>query len=315
MVKIYTICDTNIPFEMVSVTDAIINLSLLIKDCEVICYDWNQALQHKLDADNSTDAIYLADIGKAQHAGISSQEIRNLYPNGKIVVLASDTHAYQDKYQWGNPTDIDLHLDLMPQFAALWHHRGLKTDVWKWTISSHLYKTLTELSVKVEYPNKKYDFIGVYHPYTIQNYRKEMIDYLQDNGYSFTRGNGNGHNDNQLSDLFEYYQNSWFTLGTTSHNDQRYTKIGSMKGFRDWIGPCLNCPLIYDSHPNVVQLFDTQIPLYRYGDFKEITNICDYYKNNIGEYENLIKTQKEWALNNTIDKQLFNLLMKHKIII
>jgi hypothetical protein len=146
-------------------------------------------------------------------------------------------------------------------------------------------------------------------------YRAEMTKYIKECGYTFSQGGGTGHNDGNLEKIYRKYISSWFTLGTTSHNRPELTKEGTMKGFRDWIGPILNSLLIYDNHPNIIKLFPVDyIPLYSYGKFDEILNIVDQLKKDTWLYKFFLSQQKKWAIDNTIDKQLYKLLLKHNFI-
>lgn len=313
--KIYNITN-EIPFEHVSVNWGIQGLAKYFP-CEIITLTQNQLLQGKIDADSS-NCLLITPIGHPQHAGKSLLDIKTWFPNSKIITLGCDTQYYQTNnlgFQWGNPHEIDLILDLMPPYVELFQNQGYKADLWIWSTSDRLLNNLKHLSPTIDYTRKINTFIGVYHPATIlSGYRYELIQYITKQGLSFTRGNGCGHEDNHLEDLWDCYLDSWLTLGTTSHNNNHWNHLGLMKGFRDWVGPVLNCPLIYNKHPNIEKIFGKiLIPLYNFDNFDDLISLANILIENRDVYEDLLKLQKQWVDNNTIDKQLFNLLQKHEL--
>ena len=326
MTKIYTVTDFTVPFGVVSINYAIENLVNYIPNCTVKTYNLREEfIPHKIDIDVDNDVIFLCEVGYCIDAGLTTSDIFKYYPNGKIVILGCDTQyfMFQEKhFQWHNPHEVDLTLDLMPQCVDVFKEHNITADLWMWTVSDSLLQLLKlNYGNIVDYDRKKYNFIGVYGPWTISNkdcYRHHMVNYITDNGLTFTRGNGNGFNDKDLGNLYCQYLNSWLTLGTTSHNNPFLTRMGGMKGFRDWIGPLLHCPVIYDSHENIQKLFcpNNKIPLYNYDKFDEIVKLGRYYSdiNNRKEYEELIAIQTRWSFNNTIDKQLYRLLTQYNII-
>lgn len=320
--KIYTVTDFDVPFEVVSVNYGIEGLSKYIKDCAVHTISFSDMKLRKINRDESNDVLFIFEIGYPQHAGLTAKDLRKWFPNAKFITLCCDTMYYiKNNLPLQLPDqkeEIELTLELNSNCRFWFDEKGIKNDLWMWTISDKLIDELMVLAGPLDFSIKDNDFIGVYHPCSISNvgsYRNNMIKYIKDNGYTFSQGGGTGHNDGNLEKIYRKYISSWFTLGTTSHNRPELTKEGTMKGFRDWIGPILNSLLIYDNHPNVKELFPLHIiPNYEYGDFEKILKLAKILKEEKKLYLTILKSQKQWAKDNTIDKQLYRLLVKHNIV-
>lgn len=319
--KIYTITDFDVPFEVVSVNYGIEGLSKYIKDCEVHTISFADLKARRINREEDS-CLFIFEVGYPQHANLTTKDLRQWFPNARFITLCCDTMYYivnnlptQLKDQ---KEEVELTLEINPNCQYWFDEKGIKNDTWMWTISDKLLEELTQLSnPQVDFTIKDNDLIGVYHPcsFAQPGYRSNMIKYIKEHGYSFSQGGGTGHNDGNLEKIYRKYMSSWFTLGTTSHNNPKFTANGTMKGFRDWIGPILNCLLIYDNHPNVQKLFPLDIiPNYEYGNFEQILNIVDSLKEDTFTYLNLLRMQKDWAKNNTIDKQLVKILTKYNFI-
>src|SRR5690606_26670343 len=141
------------------------------------------------------------------------------------------------------PGLIDLHFEIMPQSIDWLKENGAPlVERWIWTTSDYLITKTQDYLRDYPIPGKDYDFIGVYHPGTISNvgsWRHSMVQFVTEKGYKFTQGGGTGHDDSDLSRLFDHYRRSLTTIGTSSHNRPELTRLGCCKGFRDVLGPLL----------------------------------------------------------------------------
>lgn len=321
MINILAITEYDKPFVYLTTGQAFKNLSSYI-DCTVTILDfrhWFQSIRQQSIKANDIDLLICESV-YIELNRFTITFLRSIYPNAKIVVLGSDTIYYittgkNNGYQFDSPLEVDLFLEKMDVCIEEYQKRGVNVDSWMWTASDEL---LDYIEAKDKYytQEREFDFIGVYHPISINNigsYRQRMVQYLTDHGYKFTQGGGTGHEDQNYDRLFSHYRRSWFTLGTTSHNNPLFH---SMKGFRDWIGPAMGALLIYDDYPDVIKKFHggTLVPTYPYEDFKAITEIADYYKNDLEAFNSLLELQKKWARANTIEKQLHKLFLEHHII-
>ncbi len=314
--KIYGIFDYSLMFIGSTLGWAVENLDKYIKNCEVKVYPYEDLKTRRIELDYDQDIIFLFEIGNPQHCRVSTQDLRKVYPHAKFVCFCSDTMYYQvnNLPRQMDPNGIDLHLELVPQCIDKFKEDGIDAELWMWTGSDRLFELATQYKSENWY-NKQYDFIGVYGPWTIDNkecWRHNAVEYIKNQGYTFTQGGGNGWGDIDLGRLFQAYMDSYITLGTTSHNRPELTKLGTQKGFRDWLGPILGNLLIYDNHPNIMNIFNKDeniVPTYDYDNFQTILN-C--YDRNVDEeiYSTLVEKQKLFAINNTIDKQLVRIFLK-----
>ncbi len=326
MLKIISFVDWDIGFVFSTLGWSIEGLKNYL-NCEVKLYSYNELRQRTFDSDTD-NLVLIFEAGMPGHSNWTIKQLREKYINCKIVALASDTCYYMANNLEGqlDYSDIDLTLELMPNCFDWLKNKGANVDLWKWTISERLYnyaqsfKSVYNRSrYNLNYEIKEHDFIGVYNPGSIENpecWRHHAVKYIKDNKMTFTQGAENtGHSDTNFERLFENYLKSKFCLGTTSHNRAELTKLGCMKGFRDWIAPVLDCLLIYDDHPNIMSVFnqDNIIPTYKYDDLTTLSKVYEEYWLN-EKYFDLLGRQKEWTINNTIERQLVELMLKHKIL-
>jgi len=277
-------------------------------DLPIVIYDQKEIADNKIVPDTS-QVLIIAEAGCFQHAGWSLEKVKGYFPNSKIVLLAADTNIYlfiHKKHQV-NFNLVDLWLDLDTRCIEYYQNLGIQADQWMWTISDWFIDYIKKFCFTLD--AKSYDFIGVYHIASMnEGYRSELIKYLQSQNLSFTNGGGNGHEDNDIDRLLNYYFHSHITLGTTSHNIGR--DFRTPKGFRDWIGPFTGAPLIYDNYPMIMKCYKNVVPYYEYENFDSIIKLYNQYKND----KTLIQVQQAWATNNTIDKQLYRILQKYELI-
>jgi hypothetical protein len=276
-------------------------------DCNIIIYDQEDIAQGKMSPDDD-EVIIIFEAGCFQHAGISLQKLKEYFPNSKIIPLSADgnIHLFLRGQHQLDYRFVDLWLDLDPRCVKIYRELGINADQWMWTISDWFIDYIKQFAYTLE--TKTYDFIGVYHIASMDaGYRAELIKYIENCNLCFTNGGGNGHDDNDIDRLLNHYFHSHITLGTTSHNIPNFR---TPKGFRDWIGPFTGAPLIYDDHPVIMDCYQDVVPYYRYDDFRSIIELYNKYKGD----QDLLQKQQYWAINNTIDKQLYRMLQKYEII-
>jgi hypothetical protein len=323
--KIYSIVDWEVPCTFATMGWGVEGLSNYL-NCEIKIYSYDELKQRKIDIDTSNDAMLVFEIGNPQHAGLNTQHLRQWFPNGKLIALCGDTQYYQfnNLQPQIDPNGIDLHLELTLSGVEWLQSKGAKVDWWKWGISEKLidfavnYKHALLKTREFCKENKTIDFIGVYHPCTLQNqegWRYNAVTFLQKNGYTFTNGGGDGHYDKDFYRLFNHYISSWFTLGTTSHNRPEITRNQSAKFFRDELGPMLDSLLIYNECELTKRTFGSDIVPYY--DYDNNQTIIDLYKKlfETEKYYELLDKQKSWVIENSFERLLIRKLVEHKIIV
>lgn len=315
--KILSITEKNKPFVYLCVGKAVENLPNLI-DCESTVLDVNEWIpESNPDIDLFIcEAVYLSPAFK----NITIPQIKELYPNAKVVVLGSDTIYYTTTgtnhgYQINYPQDCDLFLETMYEPQAIYYRNQVRVDHWDWSISQWTIDYLEKFEPK-SWNNREYDFISVLSPHTIareDSYRNRMVKSIEDAGLTFTQGGGNGMSDEDIDRLLQSYCNARVCLGTSSHDNPNFF---GRKGFRDAIAPFLDSVLIYDDFEDVVKdyLVGGIMPMYGYGNFEELPWILEYLNNNPTHRKFYIEKQKEFFRKNTIDIQLVERLNKHGII-
>lgn len=282
---------------------------------ETIIYDREDFLNNRIEP-TKEEVVFIFEAGTPQHAGYSMEKMKNYFPNSRFIALSSDAVIYKDvlKYDQLDYNYVDILLDV--EDKALDYLKGkysrLICDKWMWTISGWLFNEATDYALqhghcalrKIE---KEFDFICV--AIFAGDYRQRLRQYLEYSGFKFTNGGGNGHEDNDLQRLFRYYSLSRWTLGTTSHNNPA---IRGMKGFRDWLGPVLGAPLIYDNYNQVMAAYGSIVPYYEYTDFSSITTTVNRFSEE--QRMELAYDQWEWIRFNTIEEQLFKVCKRYGIL-
>ena len=232
--------------------------------------------------------------------------IKNKMPKAKTVFLASDTH-YDGKTESGSLVGLqniewplDLYLDTMKEVVQ--EASSLFTSAhYYWSISQTLIDKIESLELETA---KRYDAICLCSTDNESGVRKELFQALDEAGLWVLRNL----DEHDLEKIFNLYSQSWITLGTTT--SCMSSELRSMKGFRDWIAPLCGSLLIYDNFPDVVDI-GSFIPIYRYGHWQEAAQIIKDLKNNTSLYNMLIKKQRRWVLDNTLDKQLIRIFEEH----
>lgn len=310
MTTVVTVTDKNTPFAYLTVQLGIEefarNRAYAFKS-----YDKKTFYQRRLDP-ISDRSIVIVEAAYLQEGRFSVQELRQHFTDAKIVVLGSDTfyHISRGSFQFNGVADCDLFLDLM-QSCALEYSKYTKTDIWNWTTTKPLNDYLLKFLKDNENIEPTIDFISVLGAHTIhRGYRKDMIEFINNNGLTFTRGASDGYHDIDMDKLYKSYLQSKYTLGTSSHDNGSR----SVKGFRDYIGMILKRPLLVDDFPDSLRQFEKCGVFYKYEDLNTLLESIKLYPYGSEAYNKLGDIQQEWVINNTIEKQLEDILERYKIL-
>lgn len=317
---IYSVSEFEKPFVSLTVPPALKQLGQWL-NTQVIVRDYRLWNVRAIDRDSSNDVLVIVECSYLDYCRLSVKELRTYFPNGKIVVLGSDTKYYQARntFQINHPSEVDLWLDLMTECAGKYKNvYGIKADTWAWTIAKSQYDYLENFKETFLRQNgqveKKYDAISVLSPHTLERgYRKEMVDYLNKSNLRFTNGGGHGQMDTNVIKIYENYLRSSVVIGSSSHDNQ-VEVVRSIKGWRDSLAHPLDILLIYDDHPDIIKFYGGCVPLYKYDDFSSLVHLINSFKNDPERYARYVRLQKDFILQNTIEQQLFRLLNKHGII-
>lgn len=322
--KIYSFADWNVPCTYTTLAWGVQGLKNYL-NADVHIYSYNELINRTINIDTDNNVLLIFEIGNPQHAGLNTYHLRQWFPNAKLIALCGDTQYYQfnNLNPQIDPNGIDLHLEITLSGVEWLKSKGAIADWWHWSISEQLielatnYKKISNKTSDFVANKKQFDFIGVFHPNTINNtegWRHHAIKHIIANNLSFTNGGGDGHYDNDLYRLFEHYICSWFTFGTTSHNHPLITKNQSAKFFRDELGPILDSLLIYNNCELISKIYGADLlPLYDYDNYQSIIELYHKYKDT-DDYYRLLNLQKEWVVEHSFEKELLIKLLEHKII-
>lgn len=249
----------------------------------------------RASAGDPTVAVVLFEAANLAKAHLTVRSLRRAFPNARVVAVGSDTVFWlakgQDEYD--SPADVDLHLDTMRGPVGRYRERGITADLWWWTIS----ETLLAGALAYDYPPpgvRPAEFVALWGVGHADQYRNRVRDQMVRCGVKVV---GAGACDYSLPSLRRAYQSARFTLGTTSPSWTAPHR--TMKGFRDWVGPALGTPLIYDDHPEVG---GWPVPVYEYDRPETAARVA--YREYLTDWEGLLRSQREWLAVNTIDRQL-----------
>lgn len=222
-------------------------------------------------------------------------KLKQKLPNSYIFMIESDT-IYDD---WKSKDYSYIDCLICTSFDIYNEYSGHKA-LFDWNISEYLINFA--LRHKYKFPvNKKYDFICLCHLEEKYVDRHKLFTELSKHCSILTNLE-----ENNLINIFKYYMQAKITLGTSTsvlNND-----IRSTKAFRDWLGVCVNIPLIYDDKPEIIYFCDNIVPIYRYGNVSDIITIYDKFHNEKGFYQETIRSQQAYILKNSVDKQLQQLI-------
>jgi hypothetical protein len=236
------------------------------------------------------------------------ESIKKKIPNLKVVFLGSDTH-YTGRTEEGKilgleqlEWPIDLYLDSIKSVTEE-AQDYVESAHYYWTASRSVIDIINELELSKE---KQYDAICLCSTDNSGFYRREMFQALDEQSLWVLRNL----REKDLFKIFDIYARSWVALGTTTPCFD--TKARSMKGFRDWIAPFCNTPLIYDDYPDILDIGPI-IPTYKYGEWETAGKLIRELQEDKDRYNSLIEQQKEWCLDNTLERQLLK-IFKDKLL-
>ncbi len=309
MTTVVTVTDSSTPFAYITVQLGIETFALS-NSYSLTAYEKKRFYQRRIEKD-SDDVIVIVEAAYLEEGRFSVSELRKFFPNSKVVVLGSDTfyHIHRGTRQFQGLEDCDIFLDLMESCAAE-YSRYTTTDTWNWTTTRPLNNYLLKFAEENKHIVPDTDFISVLGKHTLERgYRKKMVDFIRESGLTFTRGDSDGYHDQDMDKLYRSYLRCRYTLGTSSHDNG----MRSQKGFRNEIGPLNSRLLITDSFLDTVNQYKDIGIYYDYDDLNTIVNIIKEYPYGSDQYKKKAEEQKEWVVNNTIEKQLKNIFVKHGI--
>lgn len=251
---------------------------------------------------NQQEGLIVFAAARMKLEKITTGELRKQYPNLKQVCLGSDTILYwkmKNCFEFIDPTETDLFLDLLDEVVEGYGRLGMKTDSWMWTASDDI---IRNFMARPRLPKTK-DFIGLFRCSSRgKAYRKKLWHIIG----SRYQNNIIGHVSYDLNELYEANSSAQLALGTTSPS-WTYS-YRTMKGFRDWIAPACGTVLIYDNHPDILRKYWT-CPTYDYDKPESIFELVASL-----DYEKVLAAQQAWILDNTIEKQFLRIFRKHGLV-
>ena len=221
------------------------------------------------------------------------EQARLLRPNALFLQFGGDLHYDPGIDQ--HTRNVDIHVDTMFEVVGKVKELGRSSYHYYWSISQKMIDIINQ--DKKDYP-KDIDFICLCRLCT--SYRYQFFNEIGKQCTYIT-----GHNEFDISKIISYYKRSRLCLGTSSPCIETWGR--SMKGFRDWIAPFCDCVLIYDDIEEMRVLCEI-VPSYTYNNYVELFDLKKTLYNNRDTYNFFLGKQKEWALDNTIDKQLSRIL-------
>jgi len=268
---------------------------------------------------DSRPGVFVFETALIKIGRMSVAEMRGYFPSCRAVALGGDTiwymkggdhHGRRDLLwdpangmEFLSPYDCDLFLDLLDEVVEAYAAKGIRTDSWMWTTSGWM---LDEMAARLAAgaPPKDRGFVALFKLDCEGGpLRRDMLGTLEMAGLTGVKSGQVGWG---LDELFHAYARSELTVGTTSPS---WTRVRTMKGFRDWMGPEVGSLLLYDDHPDVVRKFPC--PLYPYGDHRALAELALSLRSG-PERESWLKRQQEWA--NVIENQLYDALTKHGLV-
>jgi len=261
----------------------------------------------------------------------SPKELRQKFPNAKIVILMTDAQynfrrtqpngKHDGEIGWVlrglDPSDFNAaDMLLFSDHGVMMTYRSItKTlcEYFMWTIAE---STITKLTTnKHLYSNtiKTIDFFALINLVSYGQIRRRIRQHLLKSHYKvFFAGNTLSTFDN-FQQLYKVYNRSRFILGTTSSviptREER-----CMKGFRDWLAPFCNSVLIYDDYHDVMTYFvddsGVVVPIYSFRKLATINGLYNDLTSDKELYSSFIDRQRNWALKNTVYQQFTRLFQR-----
>ena len=296
-------------------------------------------------ANHNHECIVVLDDDWAWNHNAVIPHIKNKWPNSKIVITSSDLdlwnfhiehyftmiseeqitgqewyegyletldlgnvyHKYQKKnkhfFKWFDFINQDVDLLLDPNSCVT--HDASK----KWESRQFIYNVSTpvaEAFLSTEDTDKEYDGICLaafgendHAP------RWQMKKCLDSFNYKLLQGGNAEKNSHEIESIKSLYHKSKVCIGTSTRGSGVVHPRGS-KGFRDWIAPLCDIPLIYDDFTELNN-FDVNIPTYEFFKWEEIVDLTNELYNDKKLRKSIVEEQREFSLANTLDKQLINI--------
>jgi len=284
--------------------------SLLGQECRM--YNLGQTFEPSLD----NNVVILQGFqfrGESRAVGACGNNIDNIrayFPNSYIIVMGSYSTHCPDYIEYDHPSKADLHLDTCYNVSEEFKKRGYNADMFLWSGNQHVfnqaknfYATYGKLpSVReaiclcrcpASYPG------GYFYD------RNVLFRGIMDAGISL------GYNLElfSLEGSIRAFAESDVAIGTTtpSSDPQR-----NGKGFRDWLGPFVGCPLVADDYNGYLDLYEGIVPMYKYGDIADCVNKIRLVQQFDPEAKSeLLARQVAFAEHNTVEQQLLRVYKKY----
>lgn len=239
--------------------------------------------------------------------GRNIEDLKYLFPNSHIIVLGSYTNHFSDFIEYNHPKNVDLHLDTSYDVVKHYKNLNIISDMFIWSGTKSIYDLAKKFLKDNIHINNQRDCLCLCTCSPNYYDRSNLFNGLTNNKISV------GFNLNKFGlyeSFFEYIISS-VTLGTTTPSSD---VLRNGKGFRDWIGPFLNCPLIHDDYVGYVDIYKDIVPTYTYGDIQNCIEKINWVKSlNKEDKLELLKKQTQFAELNTIENQLYRAYKKYII--
>ena len=257
---------------------------------------------HIDDVEPTNDDILVFFIYETKREPVDFQRLLQKCPNAKTVQISCDGQDDFGVTGYYNPEYINIHLDLIEEYADRMNEKGVKSELFWWTISE---KTLDVINTSPDV-ERNLDFICLCR---ICTYEREWFF----NQISTTRKIIAGINCNDMHQVVSLYKRTKFTLGITHSTHSGHPKR-SIKAFRDWIGPLCGSMLVYDDHPQICKYFSNFVPIYRYNEIDSLLSVTDFIRENQEQYDLIVQHQQDWIKNNFIETQLLKIFTKYNLM-
>lgn len=225
--------------------------------------------------------------------------VKEKLPNAKIIMFGSDTIYY------GGPQaicwPIDLLIDTIKRMVN--ECERCPAEHYYWNISESIIEQISKCKLS-DIKNKR--LISLCRDASGE--RVSFFNRLHDCGYPVS-WNLKLYNH---ADIYYAYSQHEFVLGHTTPVFS--SRDRTMKGWRDWLAPFCYTVLIYDDYPDILDIGQDIVPTYTYLDQNSVVNLVKKIYDNPTLYNTYLLKQRDWALNNTLEKQLTRILIKHKML-
>jgi len=224
--------------------------------------------------------------------------VKNLYPQAKLISFGGDVHYINInsfKHIW---EACDLHIDTM---------FSVKPQIELYTKYDHYFWTLSETAIEEIYnhnsfPEKTNDVIFLGN--VVTNFRKQFFSNLKRTYKVLCHLK-----EFDYDKVLNHYKSTYITLESTTPCADFWSKH-SMKGFRAWVGPFCDSVSICNDDLKNSEMEELSDIIYWYNSHN-LHSVINELKSNEKLRLEYINKQREWILNNTIEKQLKKIIDKH----